>query len=344
MAGMPRHAIVRSRGLLALTAAVALGGLGLAACGQQGADTLDGSSSSAAPASAAVPGGGPGAVHTAVGKPPVATSVYPKVMIIAEENEPSVSIIGASQAPYLTQLAGTYGNATNMVANYPVSCPSLAAYIIVTSGNREGICDDGTPASHPLSNDNIFRQLAVAGKEYRQYSESMTTKCQKVDGTPGGYLVRHAPATYYTSEVNRCPVWAVPLGTTAAGNLHDDLASGLADFSFVTPNACHDMHGATPCATDLVQNGDDWLKLWMPKIIASDDFQNAQLLVIITWDEGSTTSNHIPTLILGKTIQGVTSAAAYNHCSTLRTAEELLKLPLIGCATTAASFRTGFHF
>ena len=38
------------------------------------------------------------------------------------------------------------------------------------------------------------------------------------------------------------------------------------------------------------------------------------------------------------------SAAAYTHCSTLRTAEELLRLPYLGCAATAVSFRTAFHF
>lgn len=326
-------------------AVLALAGLMVAAAAASCAAPGSSAGSASDPAAAlAAPAGGGGPVVTATGQPPVLTTVYPKVMVIAEENKPLSSIIGSSQAPYLTQLAATYGNATGMTANYPVSCPSLAAYIMITSGSQQRICDDGTPGQHRLTSDNIFRQLAVAHKQWRQYSESMTTNCQKYDGPPGGYLVRHAPPAYYTSEVNRCPLWDVPLGTTTAGNLHDDLASGLADFSFVTPNACHDMHGATPCSTDLVKNGDDWLASWMPKIIASDDFRSGRLLVIITWDEGSTVSNHIPTVLVGQSLHGVTSSAPYTHCSTLRTAEELLQLPYLGCAATAASFRTGFHF
>ena len=60
------------------------------------------------------------------------------------------------------------------------------------------------------------------------------------------------------------------------------------------------MHGAPSCTTTLVKRGDDWLAQWMPKIIASDDFQQARLVVIITWDEGSATNNHIPTLVVAQ--------------------------------------------
>jgi len=332
--------------MLALVALAAL--LALAGCGQsrpsaRSSTTATGAPSSSA-ASAAAPAGGGTPSHTATGAPPVLTTAYPKVMIIAEENEPASSIVGNSQAPYITQLAATYGNATNMTANYPISCPSLAAYIIITSGSRQGICDDAWPSAHQLTSDNIFRQVAAAGKEWRQYAESMSSNCQRTDGPPGTYLVRHAPPPYYYSERYRCPSWDVPLGTTASGHLHDDLASGLPDFSFITPNACNDMHGASTCSGSMVKRGDDWLAQWMPKIIASDDFQQSRLAVFVTWDEGSPATNHIATLVVAKSVRGVTSNAAYTHCSTLRTAEELLQLPYLGCAATAVSFRTGFHF
>jgi hypothetical protein len=134
------------------------------------------------------------------------------------------------------------------------------------------------------------------------------------------------------------------LGTTTAGALHSDLAAGLPAYSFVTPNACDEMHGAPSCRTDLVKHGDDWLARWMPQIIASPDFQAARLLVVITWDEGSSTSNHIPALVAARTVRGVTSSASLTHCSTLRATEEVLDLPLLGCAATATSLRTAFQF
>jgi hypothetical protein len=308
--------------------------LGLAACG---------SSTSGEQATAPATGPGPGPVWTATPAPPILTSPYTKVMVIAEENEAESAVIGSSQAPYLNKLATTYGRATNMQAGYPVNCPSLAAYLIMTSGSQHGICDDEPPANHQLSGDNIYQQVAAAGLEWRQFSESMPTNCRATDTADKVYLVRHAPAPYYTSERARCPNWDVPLGTTTAGALHNALASGLPSYSFVTPNACNDMHGAPGCATS-VRTGDNWLAKWMPLIIASDDFRQARLAVLITWDEGSSSSNHVATLLVAPTVRGVTSGAAYTHCSTLRLAEDVLGLPRLGCAASAASFRSGFHF
>jgi hypothetical protein len=267
---------------------------------------------------------------------------YTKVMVIAEENEAESAVIGTAQAPYITQLAGTYGRATSMDAGYPVECPSLAAYLIMTSGSQQDVCDDANPAKHPLTGPSIFSQVAAAGLQWRQYAESMPSNCLRSNASP--YLVRHAPATYYVSEKARCRSWSVPLGTTVAGALHDDLQTGLPAYSFVTPDACNDMHGAPGCTTAKVKRGDDWLARWMPLVLASPDFTSGQLLVVITWDEGSQTSNHIPTLVLGATIDRLTSDEAYTHCSTLRTTEEILGLPSLGCAATARSFAYGFGF
>ena len=303
----------------------------------------------AAPGTARVPHDPAGAVdsgpgYTAAGGLPVLTRPYAKVMIIAEENEEDSAVIGSRDAPYLTRLAHTYGNATDMQAGYPVDCPSLAAYLIITSGGRHGICDDDPPSAHHLSGNNIFDQVAGAGLQWREYAESMTSNCQATDGPGLLYVVRHAPPPYYSTESSRCAGWDVPMGTTTSGALHDALARGLPDYSFVTPNTCDEMHGAPSCRSDRVKRGDDWLARWMPQILASPDFQAARLVVIITWDEGSATSNHIPTLIVARTVRGVASSAALNHCSTLRASEEVLGLPLLGCAATAVSLRTAFGF
>ena len=178
---------------------------------------------------------------------------WSKVMVIPEENEKASSIIGSPDAPYINSLATTYGNATDMQAGYPTACPSLAAYIIITSGDQQGICDDKPPRKHQLTSDNIFAQLDSAGLTWRQYAESMTSNCQRKDGPPGTYLVRHAPPPYYPSERKRCRSWDVPMGTTSAGALHDDLVSGLPDYSIVTANSCHEMHGSSVCPSGLVQ-------------------------------------------------------------------------------------------
>src|SRR5689334_10318507 len=71
-----------------------------------------------------------------------------KVLVIAEENHEYDRILGSPDAPYLNQLADTYGSATRLDAGYPKRCPSLTAYILLTSGSTAGICDDKAPKAH----------------------------------------------------------------------------------------------------------------------------------------------------------------------------------------------------
>jgi hypothetical protein len=264
-----------------------------------------------------------------------------KVLIIAEENHGYRQIIGNSSAPYLNQLAADFGTATDYDAGYPAHCPSLAAYILMTSGSTGGICDDDDPKAHPLTGDNVFHQVAAAGRQWRDYAEAAPGIC--VLTGHGRYLVRHVPATYYRDERDDCRSWAVPLGTSRAGALQADIASGrLPAFAFVSPDACDDMHGALGCPGDLVAAGDRWLRAWLPQIMAGTDYLSGRLTVIVTWDEGTSTSNHIPTLVINRSVRHRTAAQPLTHCSTLRFTEEQLRLPLLGCAAGAPSLGPPF--
>ncbi|BFU47801.1 hypothetical protein [Krasilnikovia sp. MM14-A1004] len=81
-----------------------------------------------------------------VPSPDVSPGRYMKVLLIMEENHEYGTIIGDPDAPYLNDLATTYGIARNLDAGYPPQCPSLAAYLLLTSGSTHGICDDRAPA------------------------------------------------------------------------------------------------------------------------------------------------------------------------------------------------------
>jgi len=269
---------------------------------------------------------------------------FSKVLVIPMENKTEGEVIGSPQAPYLTMLAGRYGTTTNMDAGYPAACPSLAAYLLMTSGGTHGVCDDASPQAHQIGGSNIFQQVAESGREWRNYAESMPSACAMDNSADGLYLVRHAPAPYYVSERGRCPRWDVPLGSRTGGALHDDVAAGrLPAYAMATPNACDDMHGAAGCSGDSVRNGDDWMAGWLPQILAGPDYAAGRLLIIITWDEGTSTDNHIPTLVISPTTDHVTATRPYTQCSTLRTVEELLGLPLLGCAADAPSLRPAFN-
>jgi phosphatidylinositol-3-phosphatase len=268
---------------------------------------------------------------------------YPKVLIIVEENHSYEEIIGDPAAPYLNHLATTYGLATNMSAGYPTGCPSLAAYILLTSGSRHGICDDDDPSAHRLTGPNIFAQVVAAGGEWRNYAESAPTTCATTNARNNHFLVRHTPAPYYVSETERCRRWDVPLGDPTTGALHDDLAAGrLPTYGFISPDACDDMHGAPACPAN-IGAGDRWLQSWVPMILSSADYTAHRLVVIITWDEGTETTNHLPTLVISPTTSHVRSATAYTHCSILRTVEDVLRLAPLGCAAHAASMVAAFH-
>jgi hypothetical protein len=231
-----------------------------------------------------------------------------------------------------------------MRAGYPAACPSLAAYILLTSGGTAGICDDRGPKAHRLRRDNVFHQVAVSGGEWRGYAESAPGPCALESSFDGRYLVRHVPATYYLNVRQDCARWVVPLGDPHAGALHDDVAGGaLPVFGFVTPDACNDMHGGAPCTGDPVGAGDRWLRSWLPSILAGPDYRSGRLAIIITWDEGTGTDNHIPTLVISPTTRHIESGLAFTHCSTLRTIEELLRLPPLGCAAVAPSMVPAFH-
>jgi hypothetical protein len=133
------------------------------------------------------------------------------------------------------------------------------------------------------------------------------------------YLPRHAPAPYSVSEERHCDNWQVPLGTPTAGALRDDPARGtLPTSTFVTPDACNDMHDAPSCEDGPVSRGDAWLRRWMAAILAGSDYTSGKLVVVVTWDEGSEPDNHIATFVISPTTTRITGVRAYTHCSTLR--------------------------
>jgi hypothetical protein len=155
-------------------------------------------------------------------------------MVIAEENHTSAEVLGQAGAPYLTRLAGTFATLTRMDAGYPVACPSLAAYLLMTSGSTHEVCDDAGPQAHPIDGPSIFSQVEEAGGQWRGYAESMPAPCTREDAAGGRYLVRHASVPYYTALARRCRTWDLPLGTPTAGALHDDVATGrLPVYAFV---------------------------------------------------------------------------------------------------------------
>ena len=238
------------------------------------------------------------------------------VIWIWMENKPYNAVIGSAAAPYENELASGCGLATYYHA---VTHPSLPNYIAATSGDPQGITDDAAPASHPLAVASIYSQLKADGKTWRDYEESAPGNCPLTSS--GLYAVKHDPAPYYTGIRTDCAVWDVPMGTTAGGNFLTDLTNDtLPAFAFVTPNLCNDTHDCS------VTTGDNWLRAWFEKILASPAYQAGTTVVFLTWDEDDgSASNHVPTIVVNpSTPAGQLSGTSFNHYSLLKTTEELL--------------------
>jgi hypothetical protein len=250
-------------------------------------------------------------------------ATYDHVVWVVMENEAYPSIIGASSAPYINQLAHQCGSASQF---YSEGHPSLATYIAMTSGSMQGITDDNPPSSHPLNVPSIFSQVSGS---WRSLQESMPSNCLLANS--GLYAVRHDPAAYYTNIRTACASLDVPLASTP------DLA---ARFTFVTPNLCHDMHDCS------VATGDAWLSSFLGKVFSSSQYAAGRTAVFVTWDEDDGShGNHIATLVAAPSVvPGTVSSSTFNHYSMLRTTEEMLGLGLLGNATSAASMRNAFNF
>ncbi len=254
---------------------------------------------------------------------------YAHVVWIWLENKPYSSVIGSPSAPYENSLARSCGLATNYDG---VAHPSLPNYLAATGGSTFGVADDANPAAHPIAAASIFSELQAAGKSWRSYEESMPGNCDLGPAAP--YAVKHNPAAYYTGIRSTCAVDDLPLN----GHFDQDINAGaLPSFSFVTPNLCNDMHDCS------VATGDQWLSTWVPKLLNGPNYRAGNTLVVLTWDEGTTASNQVPTIVVAPSVRpGTVVGAALNHYALLRATEDLLGLGRLGAASTAPSLAVAF--
>ena len=212
------------------------------------------------------------------------------IFIIVEENETAQAILGNSAAPYLNQLAKEGAVALNYSA---VAHPSLPNYLALTSGSTDGISTDCNPpgAGCIVNVANVADLIEKSGRSWKEYAESMPSACYTLND--GQYATKHNPFIYYQDIVNnaaRCNDHVVPYA-----QLSSDLKSSATtpNFGFITPNLCNDMHN---CG---IAQGDAWLASNVGQILNSAAFRSTKSLLIITWDEGNLSNNHVLTIFAG---------------------------------------------
>jgi phosphatidylinositol-3-phosphatase len=283
---------------------------------------------------------------------------YQHVVVIMDENLSYASFVASTQATYLHGLAAACGSDTDMHA---ATHPSQPNYMALTSGVATAV------GAH-TANDNVFHQLLAKGKTWRNYAESMPSNCARQTSAAPNYKSGHTPAFWYTDlakPTNTCAKYDVPLAPALATAIATDK---LPAYSWVTPDACNDMHWLSTCTypvTSRVAAGDAWLAALVPQLTAMPSYQAGKTLVIVTWDEGDgddpDTSTgvdctspayypahpdcQIPTIVVSPYVTpGATDATDHNLYGLLGTTQDILGVPRLGSAKTQAGLRTLLRF
>ncbi len=330
----------------------------------------------------------------------VATPAVGHVFVVNLENKGYDETFGpSSPAPYLSTtlrnqgqlLSQYYGTAHNSLPNY-IAQISGQGPNSQTQGDCQVYSDfvqTGTVAPdqavgngcvYPANVKTVADQLEAKGLTWRGYMEDMGTSCRHpapntADDTQKAevgdqYAARHNPFVYFKS-ITSSPSCAH--NDVDLSQLPTDLGSVATtpNLSYITPNLCNDGHDS-PCVDGRpggLATADEWLRTWIPKILASPAYQQDGLLVV-TFDEADTNSpdgadaccgegpgpnapspgiygmggGRTGAVLLSPFITpGTWNDTGYNHYSLLRTIEDTFGLSPLGYAQDARGFGTDVY-
>jgi len=270
------------------------------------------------------------------------------VFVVVMENQDAARIYGNStDAPYINGMLLTrYAHATAFADVLP-SLPSEPHYIWMEAGTNtladHTFSTDDSPSAKnsTASTDHLVTQIAAAGSglEWMSYQEGIgqaTGACPIVGA--GFYRPRHNPFVFFRDIAGDPP--SKDNANCAAHHrdisaLASDLASGgVADYNFISPNLCDDMHGATGCPnSNRTRSGDDWLAANLPPLIDFVDANDGVIFII--WEEGDHTAT-VPFIAVGPRVKsGYAGGTPYTAGSMLKTIEQRLGLPILPAVASA---------
>jgi hypothetical protein len=263
------------------------------------------------------------------------------IFYIMMENHAYDQIIGNTQdAPFINSLAANSRLATGFHGVTHPSLPNYLAAISgdfqgifddckagadVFCAPEEFVPDSGDGTSgtlmtqaqfdaaastpHLFAGQNIVDQLESKGISWKAYMENLPSPGAQdeyapvINGTTVKlYAQKHNPFMYF-SDINYPGSPRLAQIVPYEGNFLSDLQNGtVPNFSFISPNQCHDMHGISPSTAALIglpacgfpdsgldhgaiQLGDQWLQQTITAIKQSSTWKNSSSEIIIAWDE-----------------------------------------------------------
>jgi hypothetical protein len=266
---------------------------------------------------------------------------FTHVFVIMLENRGYAQVIGNPHAPYLNHLAASAGLATKYTG---VAHPSQPNYLAAISGSTFGVHDDNDVT---LQARNLVDQLEEHGMTWKAYMQSISQCASPLESFCGHdrYARKHNPFVSF-SDIQSNPNRMRQIVDTSA--MAADLASGqVANFVWISPDQCHDMHGlalpsSDPCSglnpDALTTQGDTYTQATMDAIMGSPAWSSADgsSVIFVTWDENegvsvdnsgccgvSSGGGHVVMIAISQVKSGSrTSSVAYNHYSLLATIQQ----------------------
>ena len=229
-----------------------------------------------------------------------------------------------------------------MISGQPSSTDTSNDCMTYSEFVQTGTTSDGLAIGngcvYPASVKTLPDQLKAKGYSWKGYMEDMGNDPAReavtcghpaigaVDKTqspqapsaavPAGdqYAARHNPFVYFHSIIDSPDCGS---NVVALNKLESDLASitTTANFTFITPNLCNDGHdgdgtgatgkGCVNGAPGGLASADQFLKTWVPKILASPAYKQDGL-IIINFDESSYVMSQSSDTVSGMTTVNIT--------------------------------------
>jgi phosphatidylinositol-3-phosphatase len=262
------------------------------------------------------------------------------VFLITMENHNWSDIKNNPSAPYINNTLLPAASYAEQYYNPPGNHPSEPNYLWLEAGTNFGISDDFDPSiNHQSTSQHLVTLLSNAGISWKSYQEGISGTDCPLTGN-GLYAPKHNPMVFFDDVTNSND----PNSSNCISHIrpYTELATDLqqnteANYNFITPNLCNDMHDTCAPLNDSVMQGDTWLSQNLPTILNSQAYMNGGI-VFITWDEGEGGDGPIGMIVLSNDAKGggYSNTIRYTHSSTLRTLEEIFGVtPLLGDAANA---------
>jgi len=288
-----------------------------------------------------------------------ATPAIKHVFVIVMENTDADQIYDRKDiAPYINnELIPNYARAMNFADPLP-QLKSEPHYIWMEAGtNKLGnkVFDtDALPSAtnSTPSSDHLVARIKASNTftwmTYQQGIDAHTGECPIANHLK--YAARHNPFVFFhdvsgnppNKDEKVCKEHTKPYSAFAA----DLTANKMANYVFITPDLCNDMHGHDDLCpgdrTKQISAGDTWLSQELPRII--DWAKNNSGVIFIVWDESDTDNATIPFLAIGPGVRpGHASTVKYDHGSLVKSVEEIFGLqPPLETVKNNASFKDMF--